>query len=185
MADPFLISRRQQLVELAARNMMPALYPSRVFADVGGLMSYASSTLEMTRQLDIYIGKILKGAKPSDPDGSMVGTTFNGGAGYGVVYRLTFPPSVSIQPAPVTAIRTGRGILSSRASAVILNGQAPYSYSWSVDSAAFTIHRPGAQHTSISAALAACDSAEGSLSVTITDAAGRLLVTAAANGFRL
>ena len=59
------------------------------------------------------------------PDGSMVGTTFLGGTGYGVVYRLTLPPSVSIQPAPITAIRTGRGILSRRASAVILNGQAP------------------------------------------------------------
>jgi uncharacterized repeat protein (TIGR03803 family) len=107
------------------------------------------------------------------PDGSMVGTTFLGGTGYGVVYRLTLPPSVSIQPAPVTATRTGRGILSRRASAAILEGQAPYSYSWSVDYAAFTIHSPVAQETSISAALAACDTAEGSLSVTITDAAGR------------
>jgi putative tryptophan/tyrosine transport system substrate-binding protein len=66
MADPFLISRRQQLVDLALRNMMPAVYPSRVFADVGGLMSCASGTLELTRQRNIYIGKILKGAKPSD-----------------------------------------------------------------------------------------------------------------------
>jgi len=106
-------------------------------------------------------------------DGSMFGTTFLGGIGYGVVYRLTLPPSVSIQPAPITAIRMGRGILSRRASAVVLNGQAPYSYSWSIDFGAFMIHSPGAQDTSISAALAACDSAEGNLSVTVTDAAGR------------
>jgi uncharacterized repeat protein (TIGR03803 family) len=96
------------------------------------------------------------------PDGSMIGTTFLGGIGYGVVYRLTLPPSVSIQPAPVIATRTGRGILSRRVSAMVLNGEAPYSYSWSIDFGAFTIHSPGAKDTSISATLAACDSAEGS-----------------------
>jgi hypothetical protein len=56
---------------------------------------------------------------------------------------------------------------------MVLNGEAPYSYSWSIDFGAFTIHSPGAKDTSISATLAACDSAEGTLSVTVTDAAGR------------
>ena len=46
MPDPFLISRRERLVELAARHMMPTVYPSRVFADLGGLISYRSSVLE-------------------------------------------------------------------------------------------------------------------------------------------
>jgi putative tryptophan/tyrosine transport system substrate-binding protein len=64
--DPFLISRREQLVELAARHAMPAMYPSRVFADLGGLISYGGSFLELYHQVGIYIGKILKGAKPAD-----------------------------------------------------------------------------------------------------------------------
>jgi putative ABC transport system substrate-binding protein len=64
--DPFLISQREQLVELAARHAIPAIYPSRVFADVGGLMSYASSILDLEEQAGIYIGKILNGTKPTD-----------------------------------------------------------------------------------------------------------------------
>jgi putative ABC transport system substrate-binding protein len=64
--DPFLISRREQLVELAARYAMPVMYPSRVFADLGGLISYGGSFLELYHQVGIYIGKILKGAKPAD-----------------------------------------------------------------------------------------------------------------------
>jgi putative tryptophan/tyrosine transport system substrate-binding protein len=66
MADPFLISRRVRLVELAARHAMPAIYPSRVFVDLGGLMSYGSSVLDLSQQQGIYVGKILKGAKTSD-----------------------------------------------------------------------------------------------------------------------
>jgi len=64
--DPFLISRREQLVELAARHAMPAMYPSRVFADLGGLISYGGSFLELYHQVGIYVGKVLKGAKPAD-----------------------------------------------------------------------------------------------------------------------
>jgi len=64
--DPFLISRREQLVALAARHAVPAIYPSRVFTDVGGLISYGSSVLDLNRELGIYVGKILKGAKPAD-----------------------------------------------------------------------------------------------------------------------
>lgn len=103
------------------------------------------------------------------PDGSMIGTTFV----LPVVYRLTRPPSIAIQPAPITATRTGRGIVSSTARVVTSYGQAPFSYVWSVDVGAFTIHTPGSQTTTVSAAIAACDSLEGTLSVTVTDALGR------------
>jgi len=67
--DPFFFGRREQLVQLAVRHMMPAIYPSRVFTDLGGLMSYGSDyqeDLSLHERLGIYVGKILKGAKPTD-----------------------------------------------------------------------------------------------------------------------
>jgi putative ABC transport system substrate-binding protein len=66
MPDPLLISQREQLVALAARHTMPTIYPSRVFADLGGLISYGSSVPDLTERAGIYVGKILKGAKPAD-----------------------------------------------------------------------------------------------------------------------
>jgi putative ABC transport system substrate-binding protein len=64
--DPFFIDRRERLVALAALHAMPAIYSFRVFADVGGLVSYGTSLEEMDRQMGTYVGKILKGAKPAD-----------------------------------------------------------------------------------------------------------------------
>jgi putative tryptophan/tyrosine transport system substrate-binding protein len=64
--DPFFTSRRIQLVHLASHHRMPTTYPGRQFAEVGGLMSYGSDLTDAWRQVGVYTGRILKGAKSAD-----------------------------------------------------------------------------------------------------------------------
>ena len=66
MPDPFLTSRRQQLVSLAAHQAMPTIYPWPEFTRLGGLMSYGTSLIDAYRQVGVYTAKVLKGAKPAE-----------------------------------------------------------------------------------------------------------------------
>jgi putative ABC transport system substrate-binding protein len=63
---PFLVDRRVQLAQLAARHVIPAIYQDRLHAEVGGMMSYGASLGDAWRHIGVYTGRILKGAKPAD-----------------------------------------------------------------------------------------------------------------------
>ena len=64
--DAFFNSRRVQFATLATRDKIPAAYPEREYVEVGGLMSYGTSFADTFRQVGIYTGSILKGAKPAN-----------------------------------------------------------------------------------------------------------------------
>jgi putative ABC transport system substrate-binding protein len=64
--DAYLNNRRAQLVTLAARHALPAIFSNRDFTEIGGLMSYGTNIADAYRQVGVYAGRILKGTKPAD-----------------------------------------------------------------------------------------------------------------------
>jgi putative ABC transport system substrate-binding protein len=65
-ADPLFLFRRDQIVALAAQYAIPTIYYLRQYTLAGGLMSYGASIEDANRQVGVYVGQILKGAKPTD-----------------------------------------------------------------------------------------------------------------------
>ena len=65
-ADPFFDTRREKLVALATRFAVPAMYHFREYAQAGGLVSYGIDASDVYRQVGVYVGRILRGAKPAD-----------------------------------------------------------------------------------------------------------------------
>ena len=64
--DPFFTSRRERIVALASRYSVPAIYEWQEFATAGGLISYEAGLTSLYREAGVYVGKVLKGAKPAD-----------------------------------------------------------------------------------------------------------------------
>jgi putative ABC transport system substrate-binding protein len=66
LPSAMFVNERRRLVDLAAKNRLPAVYPWREFVDAGGLMSYGPNVADLFRRAATYVDKILKGAKPAD-----------------------------------------------------------------------------------------------------------------------
>lgn len=91
-------TRQKEIVEFAARNRLPAIYGGRDYVDAGGLMSYNPSRSAMGRQGAIYVGKILKGAKPADlPVEQPTKIEFVINLKAAKALGLTIPPSVLLR----------------------------------------------------------------------------------------
>ena len=94
-SDPFLFRRHEQIISLANRNAVPAIYQQRDFATAGGLMSYGTSLSDAYYQVGIYTGRVLKGENPGDiPVLRSARFEFVINLRTAKALRLTIPPSL-------------------------------------------------------------------------------------------
>jgi putative ABC transport system substrate-binding protein len=93
--DAFLINKR--IVALAARDALPAMYQTRVLVAAGGLMSYGSSNEDLYRQMGVYAGKVLKGAKPAEMP---------------VLRPIKFEMAINLQTAKALGLKLSDNLLS-------------------------------------------------------------------------
>jgi putative ABC transport system substrate-binding protein len=95
-ASPFFNGRRQQLVVLAARHSMPAMYEWREFVEAGGLMSYGTRLSDSYRQAGVYAGRVLNGEKPADlPVMQVIKFEFVINLSTAKALGITVPPTLS------------------------------------------------------------------------------------------
>jgi putative ABC transport system substrate-binding protein len=95
LLDPLVVSQRARIVELASENRLPAIYPTKEFVDVGGLMAYGADLADSYRRAAIFMDKILKGAKPADlPVEYPVKFTFTVNLQTAKQLGITIPPNV-------------------------------------------------------------------------------------------
>ena len=95
---PFFNTHRARVVELAARNRLPAIYGLRSIVDAGGLMSYGPDVPELHRRAAAYVDKILKGAKPGDlPVEQPTKFEFVINGNTAKLLALTIPPSLLLR----------------------------------------------------------------------------------------
>jgi putative ABC transport system substrate-binding protein len=66
LTDTRFGANRQRIVDLGTKHRLPAIYPERLFAEAGGLMSYGTNRAEWRRRVVYFVDRILKGAKPAD-----------------------------------------------------------------------------------------------------------------------
>jgi putative ABC transport system substrate-binding protein len=96
-SGPFFSTRRVQLVNLASRHAIPATYSNRLSVEAGGLMSYGTDTAHRYRQVGVYTGRILKGAKAADLP---------------VVQSIKFEFVINLQTAKLLGIEVPPGLLA-------------------------------------------------------------------------